>query len=720
MSVGVGAPYKPGPDFTWFSGSIIRLVNPSARQQLGGSVAAHALLFFYIHQHPSKENKTYIHIIIISVLQQVLFFAPTSPKLAQDPGLLRNYQPNPRTPIRYEGTNVHDVDYSALPSTSQEPSQPPDNMTRGERALPRREGDDTVRVQAQKEEEVPVSLYAFCSSERKTTFDPSEEEQCFIAFDGENVADTKETNNEKSMYYDCYAVSTATHHITSRRDAFLTYQLTHDTLIEGIGGTISRAEGRGTIELESQYGGKKYVLRLLDVLYIPGNMYNIFSLGRWTDTGGEVIFKNGTVSLITESKKCAAQGTRMKNNLYKMRFTIRKPTVATMHSWETWHKRYGHIGYAGLQKLLDNRLVEDFAVDIPTTKSPCIACSEGKQSESIFGAVPNRKTTAGEITHMGLWGKYEVTSVNGHQYYILFIDEWTRYITVEFLESKSQVTEKVKKYALYLKTHDKKLRAIRVSGENDIITSELRAWCAGRGICMQMTARNSPLQNRDGVLAEQMNRTLVGLARTMLTAKGLPEFLWEPAVAHAAYLTNRAYSRTREDPTSYEKWNNTRPNVSNLREFGAPVWIVLQREEQKVRRELLPLAKGRGRAFVGYDETEGSKSVQYYDADTKKVLTSTNFRLITLPENDYQVEGIAVVAPDTTTHGGELVAEGSRRATCGEARDGARADTGTGNVHGNRSLKNGAPNRLKREAPEDLDVGERAGPAAARVKVRKH
>jgi hypothetical protein len=207
----------------------------------------------------------------------------------------------------------------------------------------------------------------------------------------------------------------------------------------------------------------------------------------------------------------------------------------------------------------------------------------------------------------------------------------------------------------------------------------------------------------------------------MLTAKGLPEFLWEPAVAHAAYLTNRAYSRTREDPTSYEKWNNTRPNVSHLREFGAPVWIVLQREEQKVRRELLPLAKGRGRAFVGYDETEGSKSVQYYDADTKKVLTSTNFRLITLPENDYQVEGIAVVAPDTTTHGGESVAEGStRRATCGEARDGARARADTGSPHGSRRLKNGAPNRSKRELPEDLDVGERAGPAVARVKVRKY
>ena len=119
------------------------------------------------------------------------------PKLTQHPRLLRNYQPNLRTPIRYKMGNIHDVDYSALSSTGQEPSQPPDKMTRGERALPRREvGDDSVRVQAQKEE-IPVSLYAFCSSERKTTFDPSEGEQCFIAFDGENVADTKKNRRRE-------------------------------------------------------------------------------------------------------------------------------------------------------------------------------------------------------------------------------------------------------------------------------------------------------------------------------------------------------------------------------------------------------------------------------------------------------------------------------------------------------------------------------------------
>jgi hypothetical protein len=50
---------------------------------------------------------------------------------------------------------------------------------------------------------------------------------------------------------------------------------------------------------------------------------------------------------------------------------------------------------------------------------------------------------------------------------------------------------------------------------------------------IQQTAPYSPSQN--GV-AERMNRTLVELAHMMITALKLPEFLWEPTVAHVAYV----------------------------------------------------------------------------------------------------------------------------------------------------------------------------------------
>lgn len=86
---------------------------------------------------------------------------------------------------------------------------------------------------------------------------------------------------------------------------------------------------------------------------------------------------------------------------------------------------------------------------------------------------------------------------------------------------------------------------------------------------MQLMAPYSPSQN--GV-AERMNCTLVELTRAMIRAQQLPKFLWEHAVQHAAYIRNRAYTRSIEDQTPYEVWFNKKPDVSTLQEFGTPVW----------------------------------------------------------------------------------------------------------------------------------------------------
>jgi hypothetical protein len=61
-----------------------------------------------------------------------------------------------------------------------------------------------------------------------------------------------------------------------------------------------------------------------------------------------------------------------------------------------------------------------------------------------------------------------------------------------------------------------------------------------------------------------MNRTLVELARAMITAQNLPEFLWEPAVAHAAYVQNRVYTRALKGETPYQVWFGQKPDITHL------------------------------------------------------------------------------------------------------------------------------------------------------------
>jgi transposase InsO family protein len=160
-----------------------------------------------------------------------------------------------------------------------------------------------------------------------------------------------------------------------------------------------------------------------------------------------------------------------------------------------------------------------------------------------------------------VWGKYDVQSINGHQYYLLFVDDATRYTTVNFLKRKDEASSRVKEYLTYLKTQGKSPCAIRTDRGTEFVNDPLKAWCREQGYDVQLTAPYSPSQNG---IAERMNRTLAELAHAMLNGQHLPEFLWEHAVEHAAYVRNRAYTRVLEDETPYQAWFGRKPNVTHL------------------------------------------------------------------------------------------------------------------------------------------------------------
>jgi len=386
------------------------------------------------------------------------------------------------------------------------------------------------------------------------------------------------------------------------------------------------------------------------------------------------------LSLLTKDKRTIARGAKVRNNLYKLRFKHAPRmthsdcafnATSSSQTWETWHRRFGHVGYSGIKGLLDNKLVDGLQIDQNSPKPDCIACPEAKLSEAPYGPASGRLTKPGELTHMDLWGKYDVASINGNQYYLLMVDNAARYITVKFLKTKDQATQSIMNYMTHLKVRGKTPCAIHADRGTEFVNETLKEWCHSQGIELQVTAPYSPSQN--GV-AERMNRTLVKLTCAMITALDLPEFLWEAAVAHAAYLRNMSYTKPRAKETPYQIWHDRKPNISHLRKFGAPVWVLLQ--GQRIQRKMLP--KSQRRAYVGYDE--GSKSVKYYNVATRNILISRNFRFLS-PAETAPPEEIAI------KHNAPL--EGER-------------ENGTHSA----AQENGAENPRKRKAEATIDTQE--------------
>ena len=137
--------------------------------------------------------------------------------------------------------------------------------------------------------------------------------------------------------------------------------------------------------------------------------------------------------------------------------------------------------------------------------------------------------------------------------------------------------------------------------------------------------------------------------------RGLPEILWEYAINQSSYLHNWTYTKSLNDKISYEIWFQKKPNISHLREFRAPVWVLLQGQKKPRKME----TKSRQWTFVGYDD--GSKSITYYNAEAHKVLISQNIRFLSLTDDETPLEPI-IVLPDAL-HKGE--SEGSMPKTSG-------------------------------------------------------
>lgn len=157
------------------------------------------------------------------------------------------------------------------------------------------------------------------------------------------------------------------------------------------------------------------------------------------------------------------------------------------------------------------------------TPPNCTSCTEAKQ---LVKPSPVRTDpiyiNKDELIHIDLWGKYDITSINGHQYYLLLVDDVTHYVTVYFLKGKHEAAYYVKNYLTHLHTCSTHTHAIHIDCHTEFVNKDLTDWCYKKGMKIQQTVPYSPSPNS---VAEWMNCTLIELAHTMIKASQLPEFL---------------------------------------------------------------------------------------------------------------------------------------------------------------------------------------------------
>jgi hypothetical protein len=84
----------------------------------------------------------------------------------------------------------------------------------------------------------------------------------------------------------------------------------------------------------------------------------------------------------------------------------------------------------------------------------------------------------------------------------------------------------------------------------------------------------SPQQN--GVV-ERWNQTVIGAARSMLKAAGMPGRFWGEVVMTVVYILNRSLTHSVEGKMPYQAWHGKKPSVHHLRVFGCTAYMKITR-----------------------------------------------------------------------------------------------------------------------------------------------
>jgi hypothetical protein len=235
----------------------------------------------------------------------------------------------------------------------------------------------------------------------------------------------------------------------------------------------------------------------------------------------------------------------------------------------------------------------------------CDGCTIGKQHRLAFPqATKHRSEHALDLVHTDLCGPIKPATAAGNQYFLLVVDDCSRYMWLELLKTKDEAFSKFRKVqALAEAKQHCRLRAFRSDRGGEFNSNEIIQWCSKEGIQHFTTAPYSPQQN--GVV-ERRNQTVVEMARCMLKSMAMPAMFWGEAVKCAVYILNRAPTRSLNGVTPYEAWNRRKPTVEHLRTFGCVAHM------KKTGPGLTKLSdRSLLTVFVGYEE--GSKAYRVYD-----------------------------------------------------------------------------------------------------------
>ncbi|CAI7929659.1 unnamed protein product [Closterium sp. NIES-54] len=192
------------------------------------------------------------------------------------------------------------------------------------------------------------------------------------------------------------------------------------------------------------------------------------------------------------------------------------------HPTVFWHHRLGHTLIPCLRSKASHRLVlglpRGFASLPPLPAPPCTPCVAGRLHPTPHSSSLRLATAPFQTLHLDVWGPAPMLGPGRERFFLVVVDDYSRYTTVFPLEKKSEVTSTLIRWLLATK--------------------------GTRGSCVRYL-------HSDSGVAERRIGLVMDIIRTSMIHARAPHFLWPYAVCYAAHQLNlqRRVSQPEASPT---------------------------------------------------------------------------------------------------------------------------------------------------------------------------
>ena len=220
------------------------------------------------------------------------------------------------------------------------------------------------------------------------------------------------------------------------------------------------ATGEGDIHITTSYKGKAVNFTLKNVLHISTIPIAFISVSQMVKGGFPAHFKQTSCKILTSSKRTLAIIAE-KNCLYPL---VVNPSISLISESAfaaepsssmtlfKLHHRMGHMHSSTLKKMVDNKIMDGISL-IDTNVPFCEMCVKAKQMTKPFPQECSSPpiTAYRQCVHSNIWSKASVKSLEGNEYFITFLDDYSDEAMMVLINKKSKVFNRFKEYKALLK-----------------------------------------------------------------------------------------------------------------------------------------------------------------------------------------------------------------------------------------------------------------------------